>query len=57
MKRSFIPHKLVIPRIALDEATANIAIRVYELLDRISKSGVTPKLESQYQRLFDRKRV
>jgi PIN domain len=57
LKRSFISHKLAIPRIALDEATANIERRANELLDRISKSGVTPKLESQYQHLFNRKRV
>lgn len=55
-KRNFLGHMLVVPEIALDEATAHIERRADELLNRIAESGFTPRLEAQYQKLFQRKR-
>lgn len=56
-KRNFLSHKLVIPSIALEEATAHIEQRAKELLLRISKFGMTDKRVSQYQSLFNRKKL
>lgn len=57
IKRSFLSHKLIVPRIALEEATANIERRAEDLLKRIAQSGATARLKSQYQLLFNRKRM
>jgi PIN domain len=57
IKRHFLSHKLAIPRVALEEATANIERRAQDLLQRISQSGATARLKSQYQLLFNRKRI
>jgi hypothetical protein len=56
LKREFLSHKLVIPRIALDEAASHIERRAADLLQRISQNGFTGRLEAQYQRLFSRVR-
>jgi hypothetical protein len=57
VKRRFLSHKLAVPRIALEEAAANIERRAQDLLQRMSQAGVTTRLKSQYQLLFNRKRV
>ncbi|WP_337879411.1 PIN domain-containing protein [Rheinheimera sp.] len=57
VKRNFLSHKLAVPRIALEEAAANIERRARDLLQRMSQAGVTTRLESQYQLLFNRKKV
>lgn len=56
-KRNFLSHKLVISSIVLEEVAAHLEQRAEGLLFRISKSGMTDKLVSQYQRLFNRKKV
>ena len=57
VKRNFLSHKLAVPRIALEEAAANIERRAQDLLQRMSQAGVMARLKSQYQLLFNRKRV
>lgn len=57
INRNFLSHKLVVPRIALEEATANIERRAQDLLQRISQFGATARLRSQYQLLFNRRGI
>lgn len=52
LKRNFLSHRLAIPSIALEEAASHLERRAIGLLERISESGYTPRLEAQYQRLF-----
>lgn len=52
INRLFLLHTIVVPELALLEASTEIARRASDLLVRIDKSGLTPRLLSQYQRLF-----
>lgn len=57
VKRNFLSHKLIVPRIAIEEAAADIERRAEDLQRRIAKSGATMRLQVQYQFLFNRKRI
>lgn len=52
VRRLFLMHTIVVPELALLEASAEIGRRASELLARIEVSGLTPRLLAQYQRLF-----
>lgn len=52
ISRLFLLHTIVVPELALLEASAAIERRALDLLQRIMDSGSTPRLLAQYQRLF-----
>jgi hypothetical protein len=52
ISRLFLMHTVVVPELALLEASAEIERRASDLLERIKAAGSTPRLLAQYQRLF-----